>query len=140
MTIQVDSLRSSVENLAKLAAVTTNELRMAQFTDVEKDGLRAGVIKNFEITYELSWKLMRRWIQEVGFAPDSFPTTRKELFRLAAEQRLIADAEQWFEHHKLRNSTSHEYSETIVNFVASSVNRFIDDTRYLVEQLERSTD
>jgi len=140
VTIQVDSLRSSVENLANLAAVTTDQIRMALFTDIEKDGLRAGVIKNFDITYELSWKLMKRWLEEAGLVPLPIPTTRKALFRLAAEQHLIADAEDWLEHHKLRISTTHEYSEAIANFVTSTVNGFIDDAKYLVEKLELATD
>ena len=139
MAIQTDNLRHSIENVADLAAVVTDDARMAQLTEIEQTGLRAGVIKNFEITYELSWKLMQRWIREAGVANDQLPPTRHDLFRLAAEIGLIADAERWMEHHRLRNSSSHEYGEAIANFVAAAVQRFIDDARHLVARLERPT-
>ena len=113
---------------------------MTQLTEVERAGLRAGVIKNFEITYELSWNLMQRWLREAGIASGQMPQTRKGLFRLAAENRLIVDTERWIDHHNHRNSTSHRYDEAIANFVASAIERFIDDARDLVERLERATD
>lgn len=140
MPIQTDYLRRSIDNLAQLAAVVTDESRMTQLTDIERDGLRAGVIKNFEITYELSWNLMQRWLREAGIPHDQMPRSRKGLFRLAAENRLIVDTERWIDHHNHRNSTSHRYDEAIANFVASAIERFVDDARNLVEQLEQTAD
>lgn len=140
MSIQTEYLRRSVDNLGQLAAVVADDSRMAQLSEVERVGLRAGVIKNFEITYELSWNMMKRWLVEAGIAPDQIPATRKGLFRLAAENRLIADTERWIDHHNHRNSTSHRYDEAIANFVASAIGRFIDDARDLVGRLEYAAD
>ena len=54
---------------------------------------------------------MKRWLEEnVGSASvDGVP--RRELFRLAAESRLIADLPRWMEFHQARNQTSHTYEE-----------------------------
>ena len=37
--------------------------------------------------------------------------TRRELFRLSAENFLIHDFEKWMKFHKLRNLTSHTYDK-----------------------------
>jgi len=77
----------------------------------EKSVIGAGVIQNFEFTYELCWKFMKRWI-EMNVDPLSVDgVTRRELFRMAAENRLIADVSKWMEFHKARNLTSHIYNE-----------------------------
>ena len=62
MPLELDSLRNSIRTLTDLLAVSENDARMGQFTDVERNGLRSGVIQNFEVAYELSWKLMARWL------------------------------------------------------------------------------
>lgn len=71
--------------------------------------IKAGVIQNFEVAYEQSWKFMKRWIEE-NVNPELVDgVTRNELFRVSAENKLIADVEEWMEFHKSRNLTSHTY-------------------------------
>ena len=56
-----------------------------------REAVRAGVIQNFEVAYELSWKFVQRWIRENRTPEDAdHPRTRKDLFRLAARYGLIA--------------------------------------------------
>ena len=52
MPLELDSLRNSLQALTDLLAVSENDARMSQFSEVERDGIRAGVIQNFEVTYE----------------------------------------------------------------------------------------
>ncbi len=71
--------------------------------------IKAGVIQNFEVAYEQSWKFMKRWIEE-NVNPELVDgVTRNELFRVSAENKLIADVEEWMKFHKSRNLTSHTY-------------------------------
>ena len=81
---------------------------------------RAGVIQTFEFTYELCWKFMKRWLAEniSPMAVDGIP--RKELFRLAAESRLIADFNAWNDHHRARTLTSHTYDQRTAEIYLSS--------------------
>jgi len=72
-----------------------------------QEAFRDSVIKRFEYTYELSWKMMQRWIGE-NVSPDAPDTmTRKDLYRLAAQKKLIDDPNKWFQYHQARNVSSH---------------------------------
>jgi nucleotidyltransferase substrate binding protein (TIGR01987 family) len=101
---------SSFERALRVYAKIENRTSPLPETD-ELEVLRAGVIQNFEFTYELCWKFMKRWL-ETNLSPgiaDGVP--RIELFRLAAENKLIADVPKWMEFHLARNRTSHIYGE-----------------------------
>jgi len=86
----------------------------------ERAALRAGVIQNFEFSFELSWKYIKRWI-EMNDDPLSVDgVTRRELFRRAAENRLIVDVEKWFQFYQDRNRTSHIYDENVAEEVLAT--------------------
>jgi len=79
--------------------------------DSLRESLRSGVIQDFEVAYELSWKFMKRWLSlNIGKSiVEGIP--RFELFKLAAENALIADPEMWFDFHDARNNNpSYEYA------------------------------
>jgi len=79
----------------------------------EKAVIGAGVIQNFEFTYKLCWKFMKRWI-EMNVDPLSVDgVTRRELFRMAAENKFVIDVNKCMKFHKTRNLTSHTYDEEV---------------------------
>ncbi|MDR2438806.1 MAG: nucleotidyltransferase substrate binding protein [Planctomycetaceae bacterium] len=99
--------------------------------------LRAGVIKKFEFTYELCWKFMKRWIEQ-NISPDMLDgTTRKELFRRAAENKLITDVETWFVFHHARNETSHIYDLQTAENVFAVVQDFLIHAKEFRNRLEQ---
>jgi nucleotidyltransferase substrate binding protein (TIGR01987 family) len=99
--------------------------------------LQAGVIKNFEFTYELCWKFMKRWIEQ-NVSPDTLDgTTRKELFRQAAENKLITDVETWFAFHHARNETSHIYDLQTAENVFAVVQDFLIHAKEFRNRLEQ---
>lgn len=115
-SLDTSSLHRALKSLESAA-------RIYQSSDAgkdEKEVIRAGVIQNFEFTYELCWKFMKRWI-EMNVDPISVDgVTRRELFRLASENKLIVDVDKWMEFHKARNSTSHIYDEDVADEVLSA--------------------
>ena len=140
MPIQLDNLRNAVKVLSDLLAVTENKTRMAQFSQVERDGIRAGVIQNFEVTYELCWKLMARWLKTNVGTSVVDGVTRRELFRLAAQQRLIADVDRWMRHHEARNLTSDVYDARQAEMAYRATAEFAHDARALLAALEARND
>lgn len=66
---------------------------------------RAGTIQAFEYCFELSWKIMKRLLQENGKTAYS----PRETFRMAALEGWIDDLEIWFEFIKKRNLAIQAY-------------------------------
>ena len=100
----------------------------------EKILLRDGVIQRFEFTYELSWKMLKRYLDEYSLEKaDSL--NNRELFRIGWEQRLIADPEKWFHYLKMRNQTSHVYDKDKDEEVFAATRDFFQDAQYLLQRL-----
>nr|WP_269845091.1 nucleotidyltransferase substrate binding protein [Geothermobacter hydrogeniphilus] len=76
-------------------AETRNLTFMNSLTPVQKNAMIAGVILNFKFTYELCWKFLKRWMENNISSESAEGITRRQLFRLAVESRLIDDVERW---------------------------------------------
>jgi len=101
----------------------------------EKEIMRDGVIQRFEYTIELSWKMMKRYLEMYGLEKaDEF--SRKDLIRTSVEQGLIQNAEGWLEYLRNRNLTSHTYDKATAEQVYGSAVRFLTDAQYLLERLK----
>lgn len=139
MALNLSSLQKAVDSLQRAVKVASSQIKGKVDTDVE-EVIRAGVIQNFEFTYELCWKFMKRWLGiNIGSAVvDGIP--RKELFRRAAESRLISDVETWFEYNNLRNETAHTYDTKTAEDVYAAAVRFAADARALLKVLETKND
>ncbi len=133
-----------LDNLAKSITALERSVKTANRVDASDEDLqeavRAGVIQYFEVAYELSWKLMQRWLQENIGAASVDGVTQRNLFRLSAENHLIADAERWMDYHKARNSTSHTYNEDAALNVFAEAAEFVHDAKYLLKMLEARND
>lgn len=140
MPLELDPLKRSIQSLTDLLSVSENETLMAQFSEVTGNGIRAGVIQNFEVTFELSWKLMKRWLNTQIAPTVADGVTRRELFRLAAQNGLIADVDQWMAHYEARNATSHTYDEEKAATVYRASREFAHDARRLLAALEARND
>lgn len=136
MALDLSSLRKAVTSLGRALRVAGAKKRLASFSEAERQVIRAGVVQNFEFTYELAWKFMKRFLEaDLGSAAvDGLP--RKELFRIAAEHRLLDDAASWFDFHAARNRTTHTYDEKIADEVLQAARRFAKAARALLEELE----
>lgn len=134
LPLDLSRLRNAITSLKK--AICFKEESKKNFVQDHDDIIRAAVIKNFEFTYELCWKFMARWLEEngAGTAIDGIPM--KELFRIAAEQRLIEDPKVWFGFHKARNQTAHTYDDEVAQKVFETVLNFEGEAEKLLKNLE----
>ena len=140
MPLELTNLRNSLTALSATLAVTADEERMAHYDAVLQEGMQAGAIKQFEITYELSWKLMKRWLNTNVTPGIADGVTMRQLFRLATENRLIADGDVWMSHHEARNKTVHMYDSDIAASVYRAAREFVHDARSLLDELEARND
>ena len=137
--INLTSLQKATVSLEKAVGVVIRKQNEPTIDAEELDTIKAGVIQNFEFTYEQSWKLMKRWIEEniSSEAVDGVP--RRELFRWAYESKLITDVELWMTFHKARNSSSHLYDEIIADEVFTASVSFLAVVKDLLSRLEQVT-
>lgn len=78
-----------------------------EFTELELQG----VIQAFEVSQELSWKVLKDFLEEQG-KTDLYGS--KNAVREAFNVGLISDGEIWLEMIKSRNITSHIYDQNEV--------------------------
>ena len=136
MTPVLESLRAAIRTTSEVLERHEDQRHLAQLDRATRLGLRAGLIKHFEFTYELSWKAMQRWVRDsVGGSVDAM-YTRLDVFRRAGEAGLIADVERWIAHHRARNLTSHTYRQETADQVLAAVPGFLEDARALLLALE----
>lgn len=141
MKLDLSSLQKAIESLEKTIRVAGDKDSAARLDEDTKDAIRAGVIQNFEFTYELCWKFIRRWIKENSAVEEAeYPRTRKEFFRLAALFGLIKDPQLWFSYGDARNLTSHTYDEDKAETVYEAAVNFLEDAKYLMERLQERND
>lgn len=136
MKINLSSLEKAITSLSK----AINVYEATAKTDASNDlmeTLKAGVIQNFEFTYELSWKFMKRWIENNISATIVDGVTRRELFRFATESSLIHDVELWMEFHAMRNISSHTYDENNADSVYAVTGKFLHEAAALLKELKR---
>ena len=120
-------------------ALASLERAITRSTAAPKDEeLRDAVIQRFEYSYELSWKMLKRHLEQVVPDPGAVDQwSFKELMREAAERGLIAAVEPWIEYRYQRNMTAQVYDEEKARLVYDSGRSFIKDAKAPLEQVER---
>ena len=85
-----------------------SKLEIALKKDAHLDELYLdGTIQRFEFVYELSWKLMKSYLEYQGIEVVS----PRETFREGFKEGIIKDATEWINMMINRNRTSHTYNE-----------------------------
>ena len=97
--------------------------------------LRDGVIQRFEFTYELSWKMIQRYLEIYGLEKAD-GLNNKDLFRVGREPGVIEAPERWFHYLKMRNQTSHIYDKEKAAGVFAAAREFLPDCLYLLNSLK----
>jgi nucleotidyltransferase substrate binding protein (TIGR01987 family) len=133
-------LQAAIGALARALSVTGDVRRWQQFDAETQEALRAGVIQTFEVAYEQSWKMMRRWLSANPVAGDVDGVPMRQLFRVAAKAGLIDDVERWMDFHAARNQSSHTYNQAIAQTVFELAPVFAEHVRAMLVQLEKRND
>jgi nucleotidyltransferase substrate binding protein (TIGR01987 family) len=122
--------------LEKAIAQLTAGLREA-LASPDGELLRDGVIQRFEYTYELAWKMLKRYLEATLPNPEevdgmSFQT----LIRTGSEQGLLLSGwDNWVRYRKACGTTSHTYDEEKAREVFRIVPEFLEEARHLLDSL-----
>ncbi len=116
-----DSAEKAIQSLDAVLTRTNDEEYMNGFDEITRYALRAGAIQNFEFTYELCWKFMKRWLEYNIGQSQVEGLSRRGLFRLAAEYLLIEYVEKWIYYYRARNLISHTYNQDTADEVYEAV-------------------
>ena len=138
--LELESFKKAINSLENLLKETENQEFMDSLNPVVYNGLIAGVIQNFEFTYELSWKYMKRWIENNIGSSEVDGVSRRQLFRLAIENKLIDDVDVWMDFHAARNRTSHTYDFDTAEKVYEVAKEFIVEVKKLYKEIEKKND
>jgi nucleotidyltransferase substrate binding protein (TIGR01987 family) len=103
-------------NYQKALAQLTKFIEKGELSELEEQG----IIKAFEYTYELAWKVIKDYYEEQGEV--SIQGSRDAL-RLAFQRGLITDGDNWMNMIKSRIASVHTYNLE----VARQINQDIHD-------------
>jgi nucleotidyltransferase substrate binding protein (TIGR01987 family) len=107
--------------------------------DDENETLKAGMIKFFEMVYELAWNTLKDYYENQG---ETNIQGSKDAIKLAFSRGLIGNSENWFKMVDSRKLSVHTYDENTANEIAEEIigvylGLFLQlQTRLQVEKLE----
>ncbi len=140
MTLDLTPLDDAIAQLEEALEYHGSDL--ASRDPALKLHLRAATIHAFKFTYQLSFKTIKRHLEQVSENPAlldemSFADTMR-----AASRRGLVQSElsAWKEYRKLRGTISHTYDGAKAQAVFEGVPGFLREARYLRDQLQRRND
>jgi nucleotidyltransferase substrate binding protein (TIGR01987 family) len=101
--------------------------------------IRDGLIQRFEFTYELSHKMLRRYLKETAASPDEIDRMPfADLVRSANAQGLLrGDWPVWRRLREVRARTSHTYDTKVASQVVSAIPEFLEEAEHFYAELQR---
>jgi len=99
--------------------------------------LRNSVIQCFEFTYELSHKMLKRYLETTSASPDEIDlSTFQNLIRTGNKKGLLrSDWLSWRIYRQARTNSSHTYDEKKAQAVYEIIPDFLDEAIFLYQQL-----
>ena len=102
--------KNAIDRLAEVIALS----KQHPLNQFERDSL----IKRFEFSYEMAWKLMMSYEKENGIVE---VLGSKDVIRQAFKLSIVNNGEIWLEMVDARNKTSHLYDEEMATDVVDEI-------------------
>ncbi|WP_096202823.1 HI0074 family nucleotidyltransferase substrate-binding subunit [Bacillus sp. FJAT-45350] len=114
----IDNMNKIMDKLTDLEKAT-RKLHESLSRDPSQDDIVIdATIQRFEFTYELSWKLMKAFLEYNGHLEVTSP---RRTIRVAFKEGLITKGDAWLAMLEDRNKTSHTYDEETANKIYNSI-------------------
>ncbi len=137
MSLDFSPLGNAIAQLDKSLAYAHSPAALAD--PGLREQLRNSVIQCFEFTYELSWKMLKRYLEETEANPAEIDIgTFQNLIRLGNERALLrSDWYQWKTYRQARTDSSHTYDAAKAEAVFAVAPDFLAEARALLGELSR---
>ena len=101
--------------------------------------LRDGLMHRLETTYEISHKMLKRFLEQTAANPELFDAMSfADLIRSGNEKGLLlGDWPAWRLYRDMRSKTSHTYDEDVALQVVAGIPAFLHEAEYLAVQLQQ---
>jgi nucleotidyltransferase substrate binding protein (TIGR01987 family) len=136
MKLDLTSLERAVSQLRQ--SLVYYESDLAKQDNGIKLQFRMALIQAFEYTYELSYKMLKRYLEMTEAVFDtidsmSFP----DLIRTGSERDLLkGDWGHWKQYREIRNITAHTYDNSKAELVMGIIPDFLAEAEYLLHTLK----
>jgi nucleotidyltransferase substrate binding protein (TIGR01987 family) len=137
MSLDLSALRNAIVQVEEALAyagsdLATNDPKLARH-------LRAAAIQAFEFTYELSVKMLKRYLEATEANPASVDELSfNDLIRRGYEVGLLqAELSDWKAFRRDRGTTSHAYDQAKAMEVYATIPAFLTEAQFLLGQIER---
>lgn len=129
MSLDISSLESAITRLKE-------GLERYQ-RDPSDTQIRDGLIQRFEFTYELSHKMLKRYLESASATPELYDDMPfADLIRSGNEQGLLlGDWPTWRGYREMRGKSSHTYAEKVALEVVAVIPAFLEEAVYLRDKL-----
>ena len=131
MTLELTPLSNAVQRLEE--GLTRYQ------SDTADIQIRDGLIQRFEFTYEMSHKMLKRYLEAASANPTEFDGADFQyLIRSGSEQGLLLSAwPEWRHFRDMRSKTSHTYDEEVALTVVDAIPSFLSEAKHLLVNLQQ---
>ena len=135
MELDFTPLQQAIAQLEKSLKFSTSPLAKANSDLFEQ--LRNSVIQCFEFTYELSHKMLKRYLKEQSASPEDIEqSTFANIIRTGNEKNLLrSDWSRWKGYRQARTNSSNTYDEDKAIAVYQIAPDFLAEAQHLYQQL-----
>lgn len=114
--MQDNRWQQRLANYQKAVAYLADEAE--KYADTDLDVIKKGIIQSFEITHELAWKVMQDYLKYQGVTELAEP---RNITRIAFQNGLIEDGDNWIAMLGSRNLTLHTYDSAILTDIFRTI-------------------
>ena len=136
MTLDLSPIEDAVAQLEDALVQCDSEI-VRQFPQI-RNQMRAGAIQAFEFTYELSIRMIKRYLEQVSANPAEVDELSfQDLIRRVGQQGLLrSELDTWMRHRANRGTTSHTYNDERAERIFRSIPEFLEEVRHLLKELQ----
>lgn len=109
--------------------------------DTSDTQIRDGLIQRFEFNYEISHKILKRYLENTSADPTQFDLMSfQDIIRTANEQNLLlGNWADWKQYRDMRARTSHTYDGETAIAVVQGIEKFLTEAQFLQQTLQEKS-